>query len=750
MGVHHSGGDFRRAQAFAETFRRTAVGDAACVRRTLVRRVRSAAEFVTASGRAAILAAMLASVLAATPAAGAPSDLADAVRRGDAAAIRKLLAAGSPAAAAIDQADAVGMTPLLWAAQANDEGVASLLLAAGADPNLANRYGISPLWLAATNRSAALVALLLERGADARATSPHGETALMAAARAGDVDSIRALLAAGADPNASESSSGETALMWAAGENHADAVRVLVAGGADPNAHARVLNLPAMNWVQTGMVSTALPVGGWTALMYAARDDKQDAALALVASGADPNAQDPDGTTALALAVMNAHYDLAAALLDAGADPNVADRTGATPLYFAVDMVTLGREIGRPERPLLDERDARDLLRELLAHGADPNARLAAPAIERHHGFPDRSLGEGTTALMRAAKSHDLESMRWLLDAGADATLVQADGSGVLFSAVGPPPRGVPPDAAAQAAKDTLALLVNAGADLHAANSNGETALHRAARQGSAIAVTWLVEQGVPVDVRDGMGRTPLDFVSQPGRFANPQMASLLKQLGGELMPEDTSAIEALSAGYARALGACDAQAYADLFVPVGGYFASGFRGHLFGRERLAALVESERHCTGAAASGARPGGNVPAVAIEGNVNRARGVVDLGAVGQYQDEYVKTPEGWKFASRTVVLASERDAGLDAAGMLAIRRLSGDELVDRYFTDPDRVGRLRSSGVVIAVVDGKVTGRAYLSDGSHYEDVYAKTADGAWRFESRVHVPAVPPADAPAQ
>ncbi len=458
----------------------------------------------------------------------APLDLAEAARRGALSEVRSLLE--SATANDVNAAGESAMTALLWAAEDNDTTLAELLLGAGADPNIANRYGITPLWLAATNGGTALVKLLLEHGADASAALPHGETALMAAARSGDVESIRALLAAGAAPDASESSNGETAVMWAAAEDHAYAVRALVEGGADPNARARVLNLPAMNWEQTGMVSTVLPVGGWTALMYAARDDARAGALALAEVGADLDAQDPDGTTALSFAIMNAHYDLAAQLLEAGADPDVADRGGMTALYTAVDMVTLGREIGRPERPHLDELGALDLVRLTLAHGANANARLTAPTIPRHHGFPDRSLSAGATALMRAARSHDLESMRVLLEAGADATITQADGSNLLFSAVAPPPRGTG-DSGVTAAKDALLLAIEAGADLRATAANGETALHRAARQGNATAVTVLVEQGVPLDIRDAAGRTPLDIVSQSNRNANEEIAALLKQL---------------------------------------------------------------------------------------------------------------------------------------------------------------------------------------------------------------------------
>lgn len=472
----------------------------------------------------------------AAPVRSAPqaTDLVEAVRRGDRDGAAALLTTGG-SALDVDAPGAYGMTALLWACEANDLALARLLLEAGADPDLGNRYGITPLWLAATNRSAGLVELLLGHGADPTRALPHGETALMAAARAGDADSIRLLLEAGSDPNASESSLGETALMWAAAEDHADAIRVLVAGGADPDAHSRVLDLPAMNWEQTGMVSTRLPVGGWTALMYAARQNAKAAARALAESGADLDARDPDGTTALELAIINAHYDLAALLLDAGADPNVADNTGMGALYAAVDMVTHGPLIGRPTRPRTDKLDAIDLVRLTLEHGAEVNARLARPIFGRHHDFADRALGDGATPLMRAAKGLDIESMRVLLAAGADAKLAMANGANVIFALAGARAGGRSAvsdvDAESSPESEALELLLAAGADIDAAGPDGATPLHAAAGAGNAAMVTALVAHGAPLEARDTAGRTPLDLVSQAGRTQNESIAALLRTL---------------------------------------------------------------------------------------------------------------------------------------------------------------------------------------------------------------------------
>ena len=54
-------------------------------------------------------------------------------------------------------------------------------------------------------------------------------------------------------------------------------MRALVELGADVNLKSKVLQFPEFKWVTSGMVSTALPRGGWTPLMHAARQGSLDA-----------------------------------------------------------------------------------------------------------------------------------------------------------------------------------------------------------------------------------------------------------------------------------------------------------------------------------------------------------------------------------------------------------------------------------------------------------------------------------------
>src|SRR6185436_13612873 len=288
----------------------------------------------------------------------------------------------------------------------------------------ANRYGVTPLSLAAANGNAPMIEALIKAGADAKAANADGETVLMIAARTGNADAVKALVSHGANVNAREQWQDQTALMFAAAENNAAAVKVLVEAGADMNLKSRVWNFPEYKYQTNGMAVFQLPRGGWTALMFAARQNASAAASMLADLKADMNAQDPDGTTALQLAILNVHYDLATMLLKKGADPNVQDSTGMTALYAAVDMRSPAGMMTRPNPKVDAEIDAGEMIRLLLANGANPNLQLKKPIIGRHNNLVgDTSLGEGATPLLRAAKTNDLVVMRMLLEGGADPTL---------------------------------------------------------------------------------------------------------------------------------------------------------------------------------------------------------------------------------------------------------------------------------------------------------------------------------------
>jgi hypothetical protein len=229
------------------------------------------------------------------------------------------------------------------------------------------------------------------------------------------------------------------------------------------------------------------------------------------------------------------------------------------------------------------------------------------------------------------------------------------------------------------------------------------------------------------------------------------------------LTAQDRTEIQDLVARYARALAACAAEEWADLYAP-GGYFFSTIRGEVNTRESLILLVQSERQCNpantanaaganpaaganapsrgaNAAAGGPRPV-NVPTAVVEPSPEGAKGTASLGNAGGYEDVFVKTPKGWRFKARNVITPQEANAKLTAQDFVELRRLAGNDhgQFDDVWMDTPNGKRFRSSGVSFRIVPEGVKGTSVLrQDGGRYEDLYVKTANG-WRFASRTYVP----------
>jgi hypothetical protein len=150
-----------------------------------------------------------------------------------------------------------------------------------------------------------------------------------------------------------------------------------------------------------------------------------------------------------------------------------------------------------------------------------------------------------------------------------------------------------------------------------------------------------------------------------------PARAQQLRQL----TPQDKTEIQELLTHYARALSSCAAQEYAGLFTPDGVFISDDFRSAkhrelygksatLKGHDKLVELVQTEEFCLHPEGRSARAGGQnrAPASAeIVATIDGAKGTVPLGSGGRYEDEYVKTGEGWRFKSRRVFMPPAQDS-----------------------------------------------------------------------------------------
>ena len=442
--------------------------------------------------------------------AGAQSTLIDAARNNDHAAAIGLLAERADP----NQTESDGTTPLHWAVHNDDAKLVRRLLEAGAQVGVANDYGATPMSEAAVVADVAVLGALLDAGADVDSANADGQTALMVVARGGNTAALKLLIERGADVNARELRKGQNALMWAVAQGHADVVDLLLASGADVEARSTVNDWERMVTAEPRQKN--LMPGGFTPLLYAARQGCLECAKSLIGAGAAVDATDPDGVTPLISALLNAHFDTAKYLLEAGANVNKWDFWGRTPLYLAVDFNTLPHG-GRPDRLSLDDTTNLEMIDILLAAGANPNAQLKLfppyRSLRMDRGA-DAILDIGTTPLLRAARGADIAAIERLAAAGALLDLPQRDGITPLMAAVGAGASSTDTRGKFRTELDALQTadaLLAAGAAVDEVDARGRTALHYAAAVGYTDVAKRLVEQGASLLVTDADGVTPLD-----------------------------------------------------------------------------------------------------------------------------------------------------------------------------------------------------------------------------------------------
>ena len=383
-----------------------------------------------------------------------------------------------------------GSTALHWAVYWDNVDLARALLDKGADVEAATRLGATPLYLAAVNGNATMLRLLLEAGADAKATVlQNEETPLMFAARAGSVEAVQVLADAGADLDAEDAYRGATALLFAAEQNHAAVVGWLIDHGANPNARTNTV-------VTESRRGPALPTGGLSGLMLAARENGIDTVKVLLAKQALVNQQSAEGHTALLAAIQNANLDIANLLLDAGADVNLMNDRGWNSLYMAVKMRSL--EKGTMPNPYVDMDGMYAVIERLVANGANVNARLQADT-EVHNSIRSTWLDEaGATAFLRASLCGDLKVMKLLLAHGADPKIATSDGTTALMALAGVGyTKGFMKDVGTlDESLEAMRILIDAGIDLEASNDDQVRAIHGAAHKNFVQGIQMLVDAG--------------------------------------------------------------------------------------------------------------------------------------------------------------------------------------------------------------------------------------------------------------
>jgi ankyrin repeat protein len=388
--------------------------------------------------------------------------------------------------------------------------VVQILINAGANVNTVEKvHNQTPLMYAAAAEKNAgeMVKLLLSKGADVKPRSlaydwpshiseeprvqyhPFGGlTALLYAARDGCYDCVEALITQGADVNVPTTPEGVTPLMIALDNDNNDIAKLLLDRGANPGVwdwYGRTALYIAVDRKGGGSSGGGLRVP--IDASHSSRFSAMDIIKALLAANVDPNPElrmhrptrggytgrfsEPLldlGATPLLRATMANDMEVVQALLANGASPNI-NAMGVTPFLVAAGVG--GGQRGGPGTAR-GGGEAFALLDVFLEHGADLNAQVTGTRTYSMRIARSPSMNEGMTALHVAAQTGRADLVRYLLEKGANADIVDSNGRKPidLVAVAGSPAapanagrggRGGPQTATASAA-EIRALLENA------------------------------------------------------------------------------------------------------------------------------------------------------------------------------------------------------------------------------------------------------------------------------------------------
>jgi ankyrin repeat protein len=272
-----------------------------------------------------------------------------------------------------------------------------------------------------------------------------------------------------------------------------------------------------------------------TALLAAIRDGDPPRVQSLLDQGADVNARDALGDTALHQAALHADAEMMRCLIRRGADVNAGSLQG--------DSVLL-RAVHDPDKvQLLLEQGARVENRALLLAASLPGSRPTLTLLLHGGGTVNADVG-GVTALMCAAFGGDLESVRFLLERGADARARTETGLTNLIWA------------ALSGNADIVELLLDQGADPNARyerpDSDGQflTPVLAAVLQGHVACLRRLLDHGADVNVQGGpFARTALLCAATAG---SEEMVQLLLAHGADVHAVDWQGDSALDWAFRR------------------------------------------------------------------------------------------------------------------------------------------------------------------------------------------------------
>ena len=441
-----------------------------------------------------------------------------------------------------------GRTALLFSCFYRQMDSVKILLAAGADPTIADEEGFTCLHAAVDGRcNTETLQALIDYGAHVDAKRKDGTNALMRACRTGQSEVVKFLLEAGADVNITNANGNTTLHVAIIGDCSNETLENIIQQGVAVNAisnRSKTALIHACESAKTESVKLLLKKGadpnisddkGNTSLHATVSGRCTDNALKdLISHGAYLDAQNKSGRTALWLACSYKKQNSIKILLTAGSNPNIADNDGYTSLHAATGckkkiikaIIDHGTHVNARSKNNMTalmmacEKRNEDAINVLLAAGSNPNiawngltclhtavfrdcSKEALQAIISHRVDMNRTNEKNVTALMVACRRGNLDAVNEFLNAGADPTIEDGLGATWIHHAVGE-----------GCSKEFLQAIIDHGADVNATNKKNVTALMLACKKGNAGAINILLNAGADPNIADNNGYTCLHYAA--------------------------------------------------------------------------------------------------------------------------------------------------------------------------------------------------------------------------------------------
>jgi ankyrin repeat protein len=371
----------------------------------------------------------------------------------------------------VNAADTEGRTPLFYAAERKDAGLASFFLSLGADPNAVDNEGQTPLGICINNNDPKTAEVLASGGADIHKPIPFQEN-ISAAILALETNPQVFTALLNSNTINSTDSEGKTILHKAVITGNINAVTEILTAASSSAVLINKKDDEDKNSLDYALERsdsrTHIAIAEQLILAGGYCDNPIFTYFGPAVRSANYNIRRNEGLAPVHYAVIDNYIGLVIFLLEKDIDLNIKTTSGATALHEAVRVGNM------------------DIIAMLINSGADVNARDAAGNTPLHVGIPPDAY---------------LDVLALLLSRGADVNLRDEHGDTPLHIAV-----------MLNRPAESVQLILNSAGDVHIRNINGKTPLYIAVQEHRIALIPLLLAAGSEIFAADNNGTTPFDI----------------------------------------------------------------------------------------------------------------------------------------------------------------------------------------------------------------------------------------------